>query len=110
MAKQREIDSGLSELRNSLIELGRKYPSLKKGGDAFYGFNGLIDRLEDHNEMFAEFDLDYKYEYYLKIAEEVRVFVEKSTNSVKTITCVKGKLSKKVTEIKPVCPKGYKKK
>ena len=27
-----------------------------------------------------------------------------------TITCVKGKLTKKVTEIKPVCPKGYKKK
>ena len=27
-----------------------------------------------------------------------------------TITCVKGKLSKKVTAAKPVCPKGYKKK
>ena len=27
-----------------------------------------------------------------------------------TITCVKGKLIKKVTAIKPVCPVGYKKK
>ena len=27
-----------------------------------------------------------------------------------TITCIKGKLIKKVTDIKPVCPKGYKKK
>ena len=27
-----------------------------------------------------------------------------------TVTCVKGKLTKKVTAIKPVCPKGYKKK
>ena len=27
-----------------------------------------------------------------------------------TITCVKGKLIKKVTAVKPVCPKGYKKK
>lgn len=27
-----------------------------------------------------------------------------------TITCVKGKLVKKVTAVKPVCPKGYKKK
>ncbi|MEY4959419.1 MAG: hypothetical protein RL271_793, partial [Actinomycetota bacterium] len=26
-----------------------------------------------------------------------------------TITCVKGKLVKKVTALKPVCPKGYKK-
>ncbi len=28
----------------------------------------------------------------------------------KTIICVKGKLTKKVTAVKPVCPKGYKKK
>jgi chemotaxis protein histidine kinase CheA len=27
-----------------------------------------------------------------------------------TITCVKGKLTKKVTAVKPICPKGYKKK
>jgi regulator of protease activity HflC (stomatin/prohibitin superfamily) len=27
-----------------------------------------------------------------------------------TITCVKGKLTKKVIAVKPVCPKGYKKK
>ena len=27
-----------------------------------------------------------------------------------TIICVKGKLTKKVTAVKPVCPKGYKKK
>jgi chemotaxis protein histidine kinase CheA len=27
-----------------------------------------------------------------------------------TITCIKGKLTKKVTAVKPVCPKGYKKK
>ena len=27
-----------------------------------------------------------------------------------TITCIKGKLVKKVTAVKPVCPKGYKKK
>jgi hypothetical protein len=27
-----------------------------------------------------------------------------------SITCVKGKTSKKVTSVNPVCPKGYKKK
>jgi len=27
-----------------------------------------------------------------------------------SITCVKGKTSKKVTAVNPVCPKGYKKK
>ena len=33
-----------------------------------------------------------------------------ATNKKTTITCVKGKLVKKVTAVKPVCPKGYKKK
>ena len=40
-----------------------------------------------------------------KIAAEKTVVVKKLT-----ITCVKGKLTKKVTAVKPVCPKGYKKK
>ena len=33
-----------------------------------------------------------------------------ATNKKTTITCVKGKLTKKVTAVKPTCPKGYKKK
>jgi len=40
-----------------------------------------------------------------KIAAEKTVVVKKLT-----ITCVKGKLTKKVTAVKPVCPTGYKKK
>jgi hypothetical protein len=34
----------------------------------------------------------------------------KAAAAKKTITCVKGKLTKKVTAVKPVCPSGYKKK
>ncbi len=34
----------------------------------------------------------------------------KSTTTTKTITCVKGKLTKKVTAVNPKCPSGYKKK
>lgn len=33
-----------------------------------------------------------------------------SAKKVKTITCIEGKLTKKVTSIKPVCPSGFKKK
>ena len=33
-----------------------------------------------------------------------------STKKLITITCVKGKVSKKITALKPVCPSGYKKK
>ena len=38
--------------------------------------------------------------------EEIKVVAPKKT----TITCIKGKTSKKVTAVKPKCPKGYKKK
>jgi M6 family metalloprotease-like protein len=43
---------------------------------------------------------------YLKIELDKIAAASKKT----TITCVKGKLTKKVTAVKPVCPKGYKKK
>ena len=33
-----------------------------------------------------------------------------ATSKKTTITCVKGKTVKKITAVKPVCPKGYKKK
>ena len=36
--------------------------------------------------------------------------LQRSAAAIKTITCVKGKTTKKVTGIKPVCPKGYTKK
>jgi hypothetical protein len=46
-------------------------------------------------------------------AEAARILASAKAASAKkktTITCVKGKLIKKVTAVKPVCPKGYKKK
>jgi len=36
--------------------------------------------------------------------------LEDAVASIKTITCVKGTSAKKISAIKPVCPKGYKKK
>jgi hypothetical protein len=51
-----------------------------------------------------------------KAAEELKAKQEAETKAAleskkkTTITCVKGKLTKKVTAVKPVCPKGYKKK
>lgn len=44
-------------------------------------------------------------------AEAARIVAEEKAATKKiTITCVKGKLTKKVTAIKPKCPSGYKKK
>ena len=47
-----------------------------------------------------------------KRALEAKAAADKAAASAKkiTITCVKGKLTKKVTAIKPICPAGYKKK
>jgi hypothetical protein len=52
-------------------------------------------------------DLKVKQEAEAKVAaDKAAAAASKKT----TITCVKGKLTKKVTAVKPVCPKGYKKK
>jgi hypothetical protein len=56
--------------------------------------------LKAKQEAEAEADLKAKQE------AEAKAAVLKKT----TITCLKGKLVKKVTAVKPVCPKGYKKK
>ena len=47
------------------------------------------------------------------VAEALRIFESRKKAEgmkMKTITCVKGKLSKKVTGLTPKCPKGFKKK
>jgi hypothetical protein len=46
----------------------------------------------------------------LKAKEEAEAKAAEAAKKKTTITCVKGKLTKKVTAVKPVCPKGYKKK
>jgi hypothetical protein len=43
-------------------------------------------------------------------APTIRIKLTQDANTKTTITCVKGKLSKKVTAVKPICPTGYKKK
>jgi hypothetical protein len=46
----------------------------------------------------------------LKAKQEAEGKAALAAKKKTTITCVKGKLTKKVTAIKPVCPKGFKKK
>ena len=55
-------------------------------------------------EAKAVAELKAKQEADAKVAEL------EAARKVKTITCTKGKLIKKVTSVKPVCPKGYKQK
>jgi membrane protein involved in colicin uptake len=59
-------------------------------------------------ELKAKQDAEAKAAAELKAKQdaEAKAAAPKKT----TITCLKGKLVKKVTAVKPVCPKGYKKK
>ena len=43
-----------------------------------------------------------------RIAEEQRVAAEKAAAKKKTITCIKGKTTKKVSGVNPKCPSGFK--
>lgn len=65
-------------------------------------------------DSFGWFSPIYKH---LDLLKEAEAFVAKQEADAKatalkkiTITCIKGKITKKVTAIKPVCPSGYKKK
>jgi hypothetical protein len=63
-------------------------------------------------ELKAKQEAESKAAAELKAKQEAeRILAEAKAASKKvTITCVKGKLTKKVTAIKPKCPSGYKKK
>ena len=53
-------------------------------------------------------DLKAKQDAELKAKQDAAAKAE-ATKKI-NITCIKGKLIKMVTAVKPVCPKGYKKK
>jgi hypothetical protein len=61
-----------------------------------------------------ELDLKAKQDAEAKTAAELKAKQEAEAKAAAlkktTITCLKGKLVKKVTGVKPVCPKGYRKK
>ena len=59
-------------------------------------------------ELKAKQDAEAKAAAELKAKQEAEAKAAATTLKKKTITCIKGKLVKKVTTIKPVCPKGYK--
>jgi hypothetical protein len=62
-------------------------------------------------ELKAKQEADAKAAAELKASQEkIAAAAKVAATKKKTITCIKGKLTKKVTAVKPVCPKGYKKK
>jgi hypothetical protein len=60
-------------------------------------------------EFLAAQELKAKQEAEAKAAAEKLAAAKAAAQKKTTITCVKGKLIKKVTAAKPKCPSGYKK-
>ena len=61
-------------------------------------------------ELKAKQEAEAKASAELKAKQEAEAKAKAAALKKTTITCTKGKLVKKVTAVKPVCPKGYKKK
>jgi hypothetical protein len=74
----------------------------------------LKARQEAEERARVEVELKAKFEAEAKAAAELKAKQEADAKAATlkktTITCVKGKLTKKVTAVKPKCPTGYKKK
>ena len=70
----------------------------------------LIAKLDAEAKAVAE--LQAKQEAEARVAAELKAKQEAEARAAaikkKTITCIKGKLTKKVTAVKPKCPSGYK--
>lgn len=79
------------------------------GEPGFWGPMGNVSNIEP---VFNHLDLISSAEIYVteKITKEneERLRAERELSKKKTIICVKGKQSKKVTSVKPKCPKGFK--
>ena len=106
------LDSALNDWKNFEVELKAKQEALAK-----IEADKLVAELKAKQEAEAKTaaELKAKQEAEVKAAAD-KLAAEKLASaklaSLKktTITCFKGKLTKKVTAVKPTCPAGYKKK
>ncbi len=96
------IIANYPELKNRAIELANIQANSILAAE---------QKAKQEAEAKAAAELKAKQEAEAKIAAELKAKQETMTNVIPLkkikITCFKGKLVKKVTAIKPVCPKGY---
>ncbi len=86
---------------NALLAIAKQEAETKAAAD-----KATADlKAKQEAEAKAAAELKAKQEVEAKAAAAAKAAALKKT----TITCIKGKLTKKVTAVKPVCPAGYKK-
>ena len=93
----------LDSLKIQILNLRIKYPAEKV---VLSNYSDILNSFGVVNELNYEIADSTR----IRIQESVSALALKLSTQKTTITCVKGKLTKKVTAIKPVCPAGYKKK
>jgi hypothetical protein len=101
----------LPHTSNGEYELLRSlYSDYSKNEQAYNSIAANLDELILYvsvlqGDLTSQLNVIKNLEIFLNEAEAKAAALKKTT-----ITCIKGKLVKKVTGVKPVCPKGYKKK
>ena len=95
--------SKYSELSLEIDRLIKKYPSKKSEIELYKKKIALFERIDQANIPTVEVNL---------AGIESKLVAMRSVYSkiARTITCTKGKVTKKVTDVTPKCPAGYKKK
>lgn len=96
LRKTMKVDAGLLKQVNSVIaDFDSNYAAILKGlNDPNQAIQPIIDLCEEEVEEFG----NSIYQLKLMAAK------------IKSITCIKGKSSKKIVGLAPKCPAGYKKK
>jgi uncharacterized protein YfbU (UPF0304 family) len=102
---EQKLTLDVIELEYKIDELGRKFPSQKPILDKYIQSLSLWSDSQFRITGFAEMLKESK-----RINAELGLLEVKWNKSKKTISCVKGNKSIKVTDVKPVCPAGYRKK
>ncbi len=104
------------DLKVSILNLNTSKSIYPKSASVFQGLiNSAPRELDCQSGITSDFDSIVFNQRKLMAAFEVALSAAISNAKViaakkSTITCIKGKLTKKVTGINPICPAGYKKK
>ena len=105
LKKSQAFKDRISTLRVKFSSVLKSNPGMKS---RIQSFLMILDRLSQANPGFSALG----YSEGERILNDYEKYVDSllAVSTKQTITCIKGKLTKTVTAVKPVCPTGYKKK
>jgi hypothetical protein len=95
--------AAFSQLDAEVDSLMKKYPSMKTELNLYKKKIALFDEINEKNIGTAELNL-------AGITSKIVSIKATYIKIARSLTCIKGSKTVKVVDVKPVCPKGYKKK